>query len=707
MNRQVNKLSTRTIRVFTAIVLPLLIAGCIEKPVGPVTGKSVTIAGKVLHSDNKTPVAGVLVNLGKPPLRDTTDSNGLYRFTFDADSSYSTTVITTRPGFAPDTVTVSISPGQDVNVPDVFLKVIVIGLPAQSHFTMSVEKRNFPGLATLDATNTVQVRVGDKFGNPVEPGTRINFSSRGGTIDASAFTDNTGFAQAKLYGGNPQPFDPGRGLAWVKASALGEGGTTVRDSLLVLFSGLTQINGPVSGLTLSDGGTQSLEYSVADENGNPLVGGTSIKLSLTGSNDVRLDGDINVLLPDTQDKSRFTRFSFTLTDTKPLDAGRDQPLSISISVTSLNGNKTYTFTGILLAPVISSGGTGAAATIALVQLTRNAISVREVGGDETSIATFEARDSLGRPVDKAHQVTLSFFFQGNPGGGEFIAPVSARTDEQTGRVQTTISSGYKAGVLQLVAQAVVDSRIIRSAPVIINVYGGFPDFEHFTVFAEKLNVPGFDIANLRDKITVLAGDKFSNPVRPGTAIYFSTTGGVITVPTTAYTDKDGLAEATLLTGNPRPIDPILGAGFARVSATTVGERGETVTDTVLVLFSGGPQVTKVNPSSFVVPRGGVSGPISFTVSDRNGNPLSQGTTIRVTLQYEPPPNTDINLRVTGDVDVLLGDTQARGPGTTQFSFEVKDQTVGGVPSTIPVTVLITVTSPFFNTLRVAVNGTVG
>ncbi|MEK9138204.1 MAG: Ig-like domain-containing protein [Bacteroidota bacterium] len=258
-------------------------------------------------------------------------------------------------------------------------------------------------------------------------------------------------------------------------------------------------------------------------------------------------GDINVVLPD---MDKYTRFSFTLTDTKPLDNEGNKQLSMTISVNSPNnGNKSYILTGTLLGPNISGGGgTGSAAAIALIQASLNAISVREVGADETTLLTFEVRDSLGVPVDQAHQANVSFFIQSGPGGGEYVAPTSALTQGSTGRVQTTLSSGIKAGVVQIVAQTIVGSRTIRSAPVIVNIFGGFPDQAHFSIGSDKLNFPGYNILNLTNRITVIAGDKYSNPVRPGTAVYFRTTGGTINVPLTAYTSNDGVATATLRSG---------------------------------------------------------------------------------------------------------------------------------------------------------------
>ncbi len=584
------------------------------------------------------------------------------------------------------------------------------GFPDLGHFSIVADKQNIVPCVYPLTPVKIRVVAGDKFSNPVRPETAVYFTTTGGVINVSttAYTNSDGIADAELIPCNPIPAD---GLARVSATTVGEHGETVSGTVIVVFSETTTIAvvGPASGFTLPDGGSLSFNYTVADRNGNQLTAGTSIAVTVTGSTDVRLGGDINVVLPDVQDRDRYTRFSFTLTDTKPLDKDGNKALSVTISVTSpSNGNKSYNFTGTLLGPDISGGtGTGAAAAIAFIEESLNAISVREVGGDETSLLTFEVRDSLGVPVDAQHQANVTFFIQSGPGGGEYVSPTSGVTQGSTGRVQTTLSSGTKAGVVQVVAQTTSGSRTIRSAPVIVNIFGGFPDQAHFSIGSEKLNFPGYNILNLTNTITVIAGDKYSNPVRPGTAVYFRTTGGTINVPSTAYTSADGVATAALRSGNPRPYDPILGVGFAYVTASTVGQSGNTVSDSTIVLFSGISQISNLSTLSFTVPAGGSSGPITFKVSDQNGNPLAATTTITVTLQYTPPPNTTINLAVTGDTHVTLGDTQAKGAGATDFSIQVVDQTVGGVPTSIPVTVIISVSSPNGKPPDVSISGTIG
>ena len=100
---------------------------------------------------------------------------------------------------------------------------------------------------------------------------------------------------------------------------------------------------------------------------------------------------------------------------------------------------------------------------------------------------------------------------------------------------------------------------------------------------------GMDIVGDSVKITALVGDRYNNPVTPGTAVYFTTSGGVITT-ATGYTDSAGFATVTLYSGNPLPtiqrwldtiIDPNLGTpilcsnvpeqdGMAKVMARSAG-----------------------------------------------------------------------------------------------------------------------------------------
>jgi len=91
------------------------------------------------------------------------------------------------------------------------------------------------------------------------------------------------------------------------------------------------------------------------------------------------------------------------------------------------------------------------------------------------------------------------------------------------------------------------------------------------------------------------------PVRPQTAVYFTTTGGL--VEGSALTNNVGQASVNLISSAPKPTHPTLGAGFATVTARTANENQQTIETGVIVLFSGIPQIS-VNPTVISVPQGG-------------------------------------------------------------------------------------------------------
>jgi hypothetical protein len=354
-----------------------------------------------------------------------------------------------------------------------------------------------------------------------------------------------------------------------------------------------------------------------------------------------------------------------------------------------------------------STATGSAHSIAFIGMTSNQISVYGVGGIEATILTWEVRDSLGFPIDFDHRDTVEFAIGGTPvGGGAYVSPTRALTNA-SGRVSTTVNSGTVSGVIQFVAtlRRNEDGAIIQSTPVIITVNAGLPDQAHFSIGVVKFNIDGWDRVNHQDQIVVQVGDTFSNPVKVGTAVYFNSTCGVIDA--SGFTDNSSHATVNLYSGLPHVPHPLYGAGYVTVNAYTIGHGGVGVGASALVLFSGISRITNVSPGSFVVPRGGSSGDISFRVSDENGNPLVAGTHITVTLQYTPPPNSQINLVVNGDVDVTLSDDLFGGQGITDFSFRVVDQTIGGVTPAIPATVVIHVTSQNGNPGDVQIPGTIG
>jgi len=301
--------------------------------------------------------------------------------------------------------------------------------------------------------------------------------------------------------------------------------------------------------------------------------------------------------------------------------------------------------------------TGLPASIVLVHQTFPSIGVRESGDNETTTLTFEVRDSSGNPIDITRAVTVNFTLGANPGGGLFIDPPSKKTNSE-GRVSVNVTSGTVAGVVQIIAEVNLGTRIIRSKPVNIAIHGGLPDYNHFSIAAEYHNVPGLVKYGFTDLIHAYVGDKYSNPVKPNTIVYFSSTGGIIQG--SATTNDMGEAIATLITALPAPVHPTLGPGFATIKASTADENNQTISREMVILFSGYP-IINVSPTSIDLPNGG-SQTFYYTVADLNGNPIASGNTISVTVEG--------NVKAQGDISINMPDTQSRS--WTQFSFTVVD-----------------------------------
>jgi hypothetical protein len=296
----------------------------------------------------------------------------------------------------------------------------------------------------------------------------------------------------------------------------------------------------------------------------------------------------------------------------------------------------------------SSGqSSGDATHIVLVKVTASNIFVAGSGGPATSSLTFEVRDAKGIPVDAQHSATVNFTITGNPGGAS-RAPASMLTDEN-GRVITTVTSGAVAGALQVVAE--IAGKAIAAAPVPVAIHGGLPDEAHFSLAVEKLNIAGLLYFGLQDRITAFVGDKYSNPVPPGTVVQFRSTGGIIEG--SAVTNSLGQAAVILTSASPVPAIP--SNGLVTITAETVDETRAKIKTTARVLFSGST-ILNLTPLTFNL-AAFASQTFTYTVADPNGNPLVAGSTFTVT--------TD-NGKVSGQTNINLKDTQSKV--FTSFKF---------------------------------------
>ncbi len=422
------------------------------------------------------------------------------------------------------------------------------------------------------------------------------------------------------------------------------------------------------------GGVVNLTGTVLNQETNNPVDGAFVRvLPLDLLYEVGVDGsfDISVDIDSTMDLQ--------------IIAGSDGFDTASVTVLALAGRIIQVPTLRLEQVVASEPESGRAHSILLLQQSATVIGVREGGSEEVASMTFQVVDSIGRPVVLDNSILINFRFGVQPMGGESLAPASAATDNN-GVAVVTLSSGTRAGVTQVVAETAVSGKTVRSQPVAISIHGGLPDQTHFSVGPAKFNFAALNTFGVSNSIAIIAGDQYANPVRSGTAVYFTTTHGVIVG--SVQTDPEGRGAVSLISANPLPAD-----GIAIVTATTADKDNVEVQGRTPVIFSGVPVVT-ISPLSIAV---GTT--YNFTVTDQNGNPLVEGTSIAAEVQgtaVKAVGNTSLQLSDSGFSGGMGYDNVIRGAGITSFvmrAVENVDPNASNPPTPVVEAVTISVAGP--------------
>jgi len=136
---------------------------------------------------------------------------------------------------------------------------------------------------------------------------------------------------------------------------------------------------------------------------------------------------------------------------------------------------------------------------------------------------------------------------------------------------------------------------IMSSVVSIPIFGGFPDSAHFSMSASRVNIPGGVQAGIQTPITALIGDKYGNPAQPGTIVYFTANGGLVS-PAYASSAEDGSASVNLVSGNPIPP-----GGVVTITAQLTTAGSSAVQAATSVKMAGAVKSTDDGPSTSVKP----------------------------------------------------------------------------------------------------------
>ncbi|MEX0906239.1 MAG: Ig-like domain-containing protein [Balneolaceae bacterium] len=313
----------------------------------------------------------------------------------------------------------------------------------------------------------------------------------------------------------------------------------------------------------------------------------------------------------------------------------------------------------------SVGGEAAGpAAIILKSLSSNTINVAETGGTVNTAFTFAVQDSAGRTVGQGFE--MGFEIIRGPGGGESITPEFGETNS-SGTVTTNLFSGDSSGTVRV--EAVIErpdvGLTIRSTPVLVSISSGFPHEENFNVGPRVYNFDAYNLIaeNHTNPITASVGDLKGNPVKEGTAVYFSASNGGL-VNGSAATNANGYATVNLSANGSNPSGHPMGVGFIDIVAQTVDRDNNYIEETMTMLLTTPRASISVNPDFLDVSNAG-SQTFDVVINDLNGYPMAANTQISV--------ETGEGLVASGDITgIQLGDYFDPGPGTTEFSVTISD-----------------------------------
>lgn len=265
-------------------------------------------------------------------------------------------------------------------------------------------------------------------------------------------------------------------------------------------------------------------------------------------------------------------------------------------------------TVMLFAEVDGEGGTAVACTtyidlplidptdqpgpISTIQLQAglSEIEVYGTGGAEQCLLTATCFDEQNRLVGSDRAVT--FEITAGPGGGEELldagwGPLTVLTDEAS-TATVALISGTKSGTVQVQASA-ESTGASRSAMVAITA--GPPAY--VSVGVDPQNIRGWDVVGETATVLAIVSDQYNNPVRDGTAVYFTVDEGIVRGYYEIYNvlgssiTEGGMARGTYFSGMPRDDGDVL---------LTASTAGGTVIGSDVFLSSGPPvSVTFVTP----------------------------------------------------------------------------------------------------------------
>ena len=628
-------------------------------------------------------------DLGTIPNSETTNASGVCTAELTSSKKIGEATVTARYGnLFVDTVRV----------------VFVESAPA--FITLSAD----PSVIVADnqSQSTINATIADVNNNPVPDGTAVEFQivKGSGSIEKRKATKN-GTASSKLTSST----HPDTVLVEVSAGAIKD---TIQVRYVVGNIARLDVQADSSAIP-ADGVTATMVRAhVYDKAGNPAPDGTTVYFfaSLGNISEKGL----------TQNGVAVARFTSSVTGVAIIKA----------SVGSVSGETT-----VQLRP--------GPPTSIILAFDPTSVGIKDSGRNQTTSIRAIVKDSKNNPAMDGTYVKFSI--ESGPGGDERLSSTDP-IPTVNGAAEVSFLSGIRSGAARIRAE-ITDangdpiSPAVRAISTELIIYAGPPFIEdvndpgtsHLSVGVDPVNVYGWHVVNNTVKVVAVVGDKYNNPVPAGTAVYFTTTGGVIST-YTGYTDAEGVATVTLHTSQPYPtvtrfyqtfFDPNLGHpeftkpdgvipgpipdfegsqvvnsvrtmgendGVARILAVTEGVTSSgqkaRVWAVSSVIFSGpiyhfGLSLSDTSLSP------GQSATIDIEIYDENGNPIVGGSTISAETSAgalswtswvtSDPGVTSYQLQLTNNLDPSNPDAK---PTATPVTIKVESKNGNVMKSTVPI-----------------------
>lgn len=372
--------------------------------------------------------------------------------------------------------------------------------------------------------STITATITDFSNNPVPSGINVKFSKVSGpdvSFSNTAQTNESGQASTSLT-----------------AHSIGTALIAVEAADLIDTVAVQCIAGEVSQITIesdkqsmkADGiENATITATVMDSKGNPLEGKT-----VTFTADY---GDITQTVRTNADGKAQAKFSSSTVATATLKA-------------TVKNSSSTEYTASLIIELLA----GTPGSINL-EFDPKEIGVKSTGQNQTTNVYATVRDNKNNIVDDGTLVQFAIVYA--PAGVTLSTTEPIPTVSGVARI--SCSSGTRSGSARISAEvldensvptgvkAISSELIIHAGPPYIEDINRPRETTHMTIVARRLNIyAGLDTTLL----TISVGDKYNNPVDPGTAVYVTTSGGFVT--TRSYTDENGIVNDTLFAANPVP-----------------------------------------------------------------------------------------------------------------------------------------------------------